>query len=75
MKFNLWNRKYLIQKWFECKGGTINSPDKCLPLNITSELKKTSVLNEYDVIFSIVIILLGDDNEIESNYIFLILVT
>ena len=48
-----WSSTCEIEKWFECKGGTINSPDKCLPLNITSELKKTSVLNEYDVIFSI----------------------
>ena len=48
-----WSSTCEIEQWFECKGGTKSSPDKCIPLNITSELKKTSVPNEYDVAFSI----------------------
>ena len=48
-----WSSTCEIEQWFECKGGTIDSPDKWIPLNITSKLKKTSVPNEYDVVFSI----------------------
>ena len=53
-----WSSTCEIEQWFECKGGTKDSPDKCIPLNITSELKKTSVPNEYDVVLVSALIVL-----------------
>ena len=47
-----WSSTWEIEKWWECKGGTIHSPDAWNLLYITANLTRSSIPNTYDINFS-----------------------
>ena len=47
-----WSSTWEIEKWWECKGGTIHSPDNWNILYITANLTRSSIPNTYDINFN-----------------------